>query len=95
MLNNIGYNEIKKPSGGSRVLTVPKMTVESRKNGRSGNEREFRMEETTVFPPLRVDQGHPKILISHSIQEDRIGKEGQVTGFRDGGFTGEQMGADV
>ena len=83
-------------SGGSRGLSVPKMTVESQRNGRSGNEKEFRMEDTTVFPPLRVDQGvDPKIPISHSIQEDQIGIEGQVTGFRDGGFTGEQMGANV
>ena len=86
----------KKPLCGNRGLTVPKMTVVSQKNGRSGNEREFRMVDTTIFPPLRVDQGvDSKIPISYSIQEDRIGKKGQVTGFCDGGFTGEQMGADI
>ena len=48
------------------------------------------MEDTSVFPPLRVD---PKITISHSIQVDRNGKDGQVTGFHEGVITGEQMGS--
>ena len=48
------------------------------------------MEDTTVFPPLRVD---PKITISHSIQVDRNGKDGQATGFREEVITGEQMGS--
>ena len=48
------------------------------------------MEDTTVFPPLRVD---PKITISHSIQVDRNGKDSQATGFREEVITGEKMGS--
>ena len=82
--------KVKNSSGGSRGLTVPKMTVVSRKNSRSGIGSELSVEDTSVFPPLRVD---PKITISHSIQVDRNGKDGQVTGFREGVITGERMGS--
>ena len=85
----------KNPSGGSCGLMVPKVMVESRKTSRPGNERKIRMEDTTIFPPLRVDQRmDPKLPSSHSIQEDCIGKEGQVTGLRSVGSMGDQMKAD-
>ena len=80
----------KNPSGGSRGLTVPKMTVVSWKNSRSGIGSELSVEDTSVFPPLRVD---PMITISHSIQVDRNGKDGQVIGFREGVITREHIGS--
>ena len=61
----------KYPSGGSRGLTAPKMTVVSQKNCRSGNGGELNVEDTAVFPPLRVDHAtDPKITISQPIPVD-------------------------
>ena len=84
----------KYPSGGSRGLTVPKMTVVSRKNCRSGNGGELNVDDTTVFPPLRVDHGtDPKITISQPIPVDRNGMDGQATCIREEVFIGEQKGS--
>ena len=47
----------KNPLGGSSSLTVSKTTVESRKNGRSGNDKESRMVDSSGFLQLREDLG--------------------------------------
>ena len=84
------------PLGGSNVFSMLRMAVEIRKNNRSSNEHKLRTEDITVFPPLRLDHVvDRKIPISHSIQKERNGKEGQITGLRSVVFTGEKMGADV
>ena len=83
----------KYPLGGSRGLTVPKMMAVSRKNCRSGNGGELNVEDTAVFPLLRVDHGtDPKITITQPIPVDRNGMDGQATGIREGVFIGEQKG---
>ena len=90
MLSYLGTMKTKNPSGGSRGLTVPKSTVVGRKNTRSSSGGEISVEDTTVFPPLRMD---PKITISHSTQGDRNGKVGQIIGFSEEVITGEQIGS--
>ena len=76
----------KNPSGGSRGLTVPKSTVVGRKNIRSSSVGEISVEDTAVFPPLRMDL---KVTFSHSTQGDRNGKVGQVIGFSEEVISGE------
>ena len=53
----MGTMKAKKSVDGSRSLTEPKITGESRKNGQSGHAKEVRMVDSSDFPPLRVDLG--------------------------------------
>ena len=84
------------PSGSNNAPSLPKMVGENRKNSRSSNERRIRTEEMKVLPPLQLDHVVDlKIPISHSIQVEHNGKEGQITGLRSVGFKGGKMGAEV
>ena len=53
----------KKPAGGSRSLTEPKTTGESRKDGRSGHAKEVRLVDPSDFPPLWVDLGMDRNVV--------------------------------
>ena len=79
----------KTPSGSCSVHSMPKMGMDNQKIDRTSDDRKLRMEDMTVFPPLRLDQGVDlKIPSSHLLQVEGHGNESQATSCKRVGFTG-------